>query len=640
MGRLIFSVAIWMFTALSGYGQPGYHIIFLKDKQHNNFSVQHPQQFLSDRAISRRAKHGVATDSTDLPVSAFYLNQLKQIGGIQVISSSKWLNAVLVHINDYSAVEAAIQLLPFVRFQHRAAKQSGSFKPKFESVFDIDQSKKNQSSATTDDEAYYGYSYNQINIHEGEFLHKKGFKGEGMLIAMLDAGYNKYNSIFLFDSLRLNGRIAGEKDFVDFDNSTTEDNDHGRNCLGVMAANSPGVMVGTAPNATYWLLRTEDVSIEMPVEEYNWVTGAEFADSAGVDLLTSSLGYNLFDDASLNHSYADFYTNATMISKGASIAVSKGMIVMNSAGNEGNNAWKYLIFPADADGVCAVGATNALGQPAGFSSYGYPGKIKPDIVSVGWGTYVAGLNGPVTSNGTSFSNPNIAGLIACLWQAFPQFKNSEILDAVYRSSHRYTTPDNVFGYGLPNMRKAYTLLKKKQNEDVYGSEFLFVTPLIFEDTLYVKLIAQTSGSAVLQLVNQQYEVVQTKLLTTEEQEVYTLRIDSLKMLLPGSYYLKYSAGAYSRTVEVKKQGNNAAGDASLIQWQDGFVYISLHPALSGKCMVRLSDMNGRVLETVEQQITAGSPHLIKLKKSAALQRGVYNIDVSGVSQKTFRFLKQ
>jgi len=222
--------------------------------------------------------------------------------------------------------------------------------------------------------------------------------------------------------------------------------------------------------APWWALRrtllfgcfaAKNSASEYPVEEHNWVVAAEFADSAGADMISSSVGYNQFDEAAFNHTYNNFYTNSTMVSLGATFAARKGMLVTNSAGNEGNNSWKYLIFPADADSVCAIGAVNNAGQIASFSSYGYRGKIKPNVVSVGAGTVVFGTNNiPVSGNGTSFSNPNLNGLIACLWQAFPEYNNMNILDAVYKSADKYTVPDNRFGYGIPNMRKAWLYLKK------------------------------------------------------------------------------------------------------------------------------------------------------------------------------------
>lgn len=191
---------------------------------------------------------------------------------------------------------------------------------------------------------------------------------------------------------------------------------------------------------------------------------AEFADSAGTDLISSSLGYMQFDDPQFDHTYNDFYKNTTMISRAATFAAKKGIIVTNSAGNEGSNSWKYILFPADDDSVCSVAATDVNGNIAGFSSYGYPGKIKPNIASVGSGTILYASYGLTSGSGTSFSNPNINGLIACLWQAFPEFNNMTILQAVYRSSDRFKTPDNRYGYGIPNMQKAYNLLMKLRHQ--------------------------------------------------------------------------------------------------------------------------------------------------------------------------------
>jgi subtilisin family serine protease len=224
-------------------------------------------------------------------------------------------------------------------------------------------------------------------------------------------------------------------------------------------------MVGTAPDASFWLLRSENVNSEYPVEEHNWAVAAEFADSAGTDLISSSLGYMQFDDPQFDHTYNDFYKNSTMISRAATFAAKKGIIVTNSAGNEGGSSWNYIIFPADDDSVCAVAATNVNGNIAYFSSYGYPGKVKPNIASVGSGTILYAPYGLTSGSGTSFSNPNINGLIACLWQAFREFNNMTILEAVYRSADRVKTPNNRYGYGIPNMQKAYNLLMKLRHQN-------------------------------------------------------------------------------------------------------------------------------------------------------------------------------
>lgn len=246
-------------------------------------------------------------------------------------------------------------------------------------------------------------------------------------------------------------------------------------CLSTVAANRPGSMVGTAPHSKFWLLRTENESIENPVEEENWIAGAEFADSAGADMISSSLGYALFDDPSFNHSYAQRDGNTVLITIGADIAAKKGMIVMNSAGNSGGsgNDFKYVNCPADGDSVVAVGGTDVNGNIASFSSWGPngAGRLKPNIVSIGEGTIVANTAGNASSgSGTSFANPNVAGLIACLWQAFPEFSNMQIIDEVQKSAHKYTSPDARYGYGIPNFRKAfYSLLHRSFTANIVAS---------------------------------------------------------------------------------------------------------------------------------------------------------------------------
>ena len=380
----------------------------------------------------------------------------------------------------------------------------------------------------------------------------KGFTGKGITIAIIDAGFYHYKTTIAFDSVRARNGFLGEKDFVDFDGSVNEDYNHGELCLSAIAANVPGVMVGTAPGANFWLLRSENENSEFPIEEHNWAAAAEFADSAGADMISSSLGYMQFDDAQFNHTYNDFYKNTTMVSRAATYAAKKGMIVTNSAGNEGNSTWKYLIFPSDDDSVCAVAATDTLRNIASFSSYGYPGKIKPNIASIGSGTALYAFNGPTYGNGTSFSNPNINGLIACLWQAFPSFNNMEILDAVYRSSGRYTKPDNRFGYGMPDMTKAYNRLKSLQNKKLYGNEWLIVSAVNFSNEISFKLIGRLDTTTTIKLLNGNNKIVASLIVTTEEQEVYDKKINGIEGLPSGIYKLIYNDGVNEKTIKLYK----------------------------------------------------------------------------------------
>jgi len=269
-------------------------------------------------------------------------------------------------------------------------------------------------------------------------------------------------------------------------------------------------------------------------------------------MITSSLGYMQFDDPQFNHTYNDFYKNATTVSRAATFAAKKGMIVTNSAGNEGSNAWKYIIFPSDDDSVCAVAATDVSGSIASFSSYGYTGKVKPNIASVGSGTAIYSYLGPTYGNGTSFSNPNINGLIACLWQAFPQFNNMTILNAVYKTADRYLTPDNRYGYGIPNMQKAYNSLKNMQNVQLYGNEWL-ITSTDFTNKIAFKLIGRVDGAATIKLMNENNKTVAKLSFKTEQEEVYDKIFNGLEKLADGKYLLQYNDGINSKTVILNKQ---------------------------------------------------------------------------------------
>jgi subtilisin family serine protease len=528
-------------------------IIQFTNKGTNPYSISTPSQYLSARAITRRNRYNIAVDSFDLPIVPRYIDSVLSKGPVTLLSKSKWLNQVLIQCNDQPTINR-ILALPFVKSARGVGYRAGVPPTRFdETVQPAPPLTLAQRSLA--DALSYGNSYNQVHIHEGEYLHNLGFSGQGMMIGVLDAGFSSYKTIPFFDSVRNNGQILGEKDFVAFDNSVNEDDSHGMFCLSTMAANYPGKMIGTAPKANYWLIRTENASSEFPIEEHNWVVGAEFLDSTGADMISSSLGYNTFDDPSFDHTYAEFYKNATMVTQGAAVAAKKGMIVMNSAGNEGTNSWKYLVFPADADSVCAVGAVSQTGVVASFSSYGYPGKVKPNIASVGLGTVLAGFgNNTTTGNGTSYANPNIAGLIACLWQAFPEFNNMQILDAVYRSCPNYNNPDDRTGYGIPNMRLAYQILEQKRSL-VFTDGFIRVVPTPFSNTnkLQVSIKAPESGKISLRLIDMLGRMVDKIETTVTQNSVYQFSFTNAFNLSRGVYFVQYIGASEKQTVRVLKQ---------------------------------------------------------------------------------------
>ncbi|MBY0477490.1 MAG: S8 family peptidase [Chitinophagaceae bacterium] len=447
----------------SGYSQFSKRVVFFTDKNETPFSLTNPSDYLSARAVERRTKYNIGIDSTDLPLITRYVDSIVKAGTVTLLGRSRWLNAVLIQTNDANAI-AKINSFPFVKSVSNIAMQSNSALPpdKFAVIptaaNPLVQQRNEQTAADTFN---YGSSSNQIKIHKGEFLHNIGARGQGMMMAFLDAGFFGFQTNQFFDSARVRNQFMGTWDFVAGHASVNEDNAHGMQCFSTVGAYRPGVFVGSCPEAKYFLLRTEDAATEQIIEEYNWAMGAEYADSAGVDVISSSLGYTTFTDPSFNHTYADMNGNTTVVSRMADLAAKKGILIVNSAGNDGNSTWKYIGAPADGDSVLAVGAVNGSGIIASFSSYGptSDGQIKPDVVSVGSGTTVSTINGTVgSSSGTSFSGPNMAGLATSLWQLFPEFNNFKIITTLHKASDKYTIPGDRYGYGLPNMKSALGIL--------------------------------------------------------------------------------------------------------------------------------------------------------------------------------------
>jgi serine protease AprX len=467
MKRFVGCLLTILLLSQTSEAQVSRYIIKFRDKGSNPYSLSNPSAYLSQRAIDRRAKYSIAIDSTDLPVTPRYIDSVSLAGAITILNASKWLNSVSIQTNDAAAL-AKINSFPFVQSVSGIALRvnNGTYST---DKFIIEKQQQTLSqlreTGTSSDFYNYGSSFDQIHIHNGEFLHNIGLRGQNMVIGMLDAGFNNYLLVKAFDSARSNNQILGVYDFVAKDNSVNEDAAHGMECFSTIAANIPGQFVGTAPKANFYLFRTEDASSEYPIEEHNWVCGAERVDSAGGDVISSSLGYNTFDAplTAADHSYADMNGNSTIAAIGADLAAKKGILVVNSAGNEGSNSWKYIVTPADGDSVLAVGAVSTSGVVGAFSSYGpsSDGQIKPDVASVGVNTIVQFPNNTLgPNNGTSFACPNLAGLATCLWQGFPEFNNMKIIHALQQSGSKASSPDNRVGYGIPDVRKALMNLLK------------------------------------------------------------------------------------------------------------------------------------------------------------------------------------
>ena len=456
-----------LLLSFNSQAQVSRYIIKFKNKNFTSYTVNNPSAFLSQRAINRRTKYSIAIDSTDLPVTQKYIDSVRSAGTVTILNTSKWLNAISIQTNDASAL-MKINNFPFVQSVSGIALRVASASSptnKFEIENKQVPASPLKETGVSSDFYDYGQALAQVHVHNGEFLHNIGLRGQNMIIAMLDAGFNNYLSVKAFDSARANGQILGVYDFVAKDNSVNEDAAHGMECFSTIAANIPGQFVGTAPKANFYLFRTEDASSEYPIEEFNWVCGAELVDSAGGDVISSSLGYNIFDPplASASHTYADMNGNTTTAAIGANLAARKGILVVNAAGNEGNNSWHYIVTPVDGDSVMAVGAVSTSGVVGGFSSYGpsSDGQIKPDVASVGVETIVQYPDNSIGGgNGTSFACPNLAGLTTCLWQGFPEFNNMKIIHTLQQSGSKASSPDDRVGYGIPDVKKAVMILLK------------------------------------------------------------------------------------------------------------------------------------------------------------------------------------
>ncbi len=463
MKKVLVMLVVFCF-AKDGQAQFTRYIVRFSDKAGTPFSISNPGAFLTQRAIDRRNRYQIPIDSTDLPVTPRYLDSIRLAGNVTILNISKWLNQVSIETSDPAAL-AKINSFPFVISANPAASRS-SLQP-VNKTMEVSLSpvlRNHTETQSLQNYFNYGASYAQVKIHNGQFLHNHGFRGEGMQIAVLDAGFYRYDALPTFDSMLLNNRLLGTWDFVANETSVAEDNSHGMNCLSTIAADMPGTFIGTAPKSSFYLYRTEDVSSEYPIEEHNFASGAERADSLGVDVCSTSLGYYLFDNPQFNYSYNDMDGNTTISAKASDWAAKKGMLMVFAAGNEGNGSWRYLITPSDADSVFAVGAVDSLGNVAGFSSYGpsSDGQIKPSVAAVGRNAIVANtFDGmPAYSNGTSFACPNMAGITTCLWQAFPEFNNMAIMNALQQSGNLANNPDDRIGYGIPDAKHAFVQLQR------------------------------------------------------------------------------------------------------------------------------------------------------------------------------------
>lgn len=433
----------------SDYDDLWFYRVWFNEKP-SNVNDYEPEDLLSPAAIARREKYGIpAITKSDLPVSRQHINVLSG-SGLLLRCTSRWLNTALfsatqpkdiASLEDYEFIDS----ITLVKHPAEPVKKSRN-------------------------------KYGIIEIHDrqaefdpriplnGHLLHQSGLTGRNVTIAVLDAGFAYADVIESLEPMRQRGGIVATWDFVNRNNHVYDYHSHGTSVLSILAGTLPGIINGTAPGADYILLRTEDDHTEFPIEQDYWVAAAEYADSAGADIITSSLGYYTFDDPSMNYSFDEMDGNTTFVTLGADMAASKGILVVSSAGNERNKEWIRIIAPSDGDSVLCIGAVKHDLTISDFSSSGYSsdGRVKPDVVA-------PGVAIPIqfepwvwhSGSGTSFSCPVISGLCASLMQAVPDASPVQIMNSVRESSDRYLRPDSLYGFGLPDFLKALRLAEER-----------------------------------------------------------------------------------------------------------------------------------------------------------------------------------
>ncbi|WP_240607721.1 S8 family serine peptidase [Marixanthomonas spongiae] len=436
-------------------------LVFFADKEGVADALANPITILTQEAIDRKQMHGTPIDERDVPVNESYKTQVNNSTGITVLAKSKWMNAVYVrgsisNINNLLNLDFVTEV-EFADKDLNFRKPAGTTPDKFEI--------ENQQSRI---EYNYGNAANQTEMLSVDFLHENNFTGEGMVVAFMDGGFPNVMNNPAFENLRNEGRLLGTYDFVERQENVDGTSSHGSHTLSDAAAFLNGEFVGTAPNASYYLFVTEDGDNESPLEEALWVEALERADSLGVDVVNTSLGYQDFDDPDYNHSYEDLDGQTTIGARGANHAFDKGMILVTSAGNDGYYGFTYVGTPGDAPGMLTIGAVDAYGNLAYFSSIGptVDGRVKPDVMAQGESAAIVDLYGSVTySNGTSFSSPIMAGSVASFWQVRPETPNIEIMQMIRESGSLYDNPTDEMGYGIPNFEDAYNALIQLSVED-------------------------------------------------------------------------------------------------------------------------------------------------------------------------------
>jgi len=514
--------------------------VYFTDKPQSQYYLDNPLEMLTQKALDRRTVQGIALDVLDVPVHQPYIDALVATPGITVMAKSKWMNCV--HVRGSTEDISNLGILDFVEsidFADNSLGTSGrpgrerrpsAIAKTFETAADFS----------------YGNSSSQIQMLNGHLLHQQDFTGEGVTIAVLDNGFPGVNNTQPFQRLSANNLILGGYNFVQRSDNVYTGGTHGTLVLSTMGGYAEGQLVGTAPDAFYYLFVTEDTADENPVEESYWVEAAEMADSLGVDVINTSLGYFVYSDPAYSYTYEDLDGQTTFITRGSNAAFSRGMLCITSAGNSATSANPHITAPGDAPNTLTVGAVNENEEYASFSSIGptFDQRVKPDVMARGLASVVATAEGGIgASNGTSFSSPITAGLVACLWQALPGKTNAEILQLVRQSADRFANSNAQYGYGIPDF--ALALSNALKVTDVVKSAFLpYPNP---SSGIVTFMLPEGQGDILVVLYNNLGQNVFNSVITTDKPNI------SLESLPQGIYSYKLQDGQQMQSGRIIKQ---------------------------------------------------------------------------------------
>lgn len=513
--------------------------VYFSDKPDETYFMNNPLEMLSQRALDRRTIQNISLDLLDIPISQTYINQVSNTSGITVIAKSKWLNAL--HIRGS---QTAIQSLTSLSFVDNVQFANHSLNPSSKST-------NNQVTNRTHDKFEvlanfnYGGSNNQIQMLNGDLLHQQDYTGQGKIIAIFDAGFPGVNTAAPFQRLRDNNLILGGYNFPDRNTTIYTRNSHGTNVLSTMGGFADGQLVGTAPDAKYYLFITEDINSENPVEESYWVEALEMADSLGVDVINSSLGYTDYDNVNYSYSYSQRNGQIGFASRGAALAKGKGIVCVVSAGNSGATSEKHISIPADADNILTIGAVTSTESYASFSSIGpsFDGRVKPDVCAKGQSATISNTAGTITtSSGTSFSSPILAGMVASFWSALPNLTASEVIQYVKQSADQYANPDIFKGYGVPDFQLA---LNNALGIESYETNKIFIYPNPVKDKLFFSIPNNSFGTFIL--YNNLGQKVLDVAVNSNQQQI------SLEAINSGVYFYDFSSNNGNLQGKLMKQ---------------------------------------------------------------------------------------